>query len=246
MDFSVLWKGALLGFSIAAPVGAIGVLCIRRSLGAGFAAGFVSGLGAATADALYGSVAGLGLTAVAGGLLAARGWLRLAGGVLLLALGARTFFASPAAPAGEAHPSGADGEARSPAADGETRLPAADREMRLTAVEGEAPRPAAAAAPARGLLRDYASTLALTLTNPATIVSFTAAFGALGLATGLAAGSLVAGVFLGSAAWWLVLAGATSLLRGRFSPTGLVWVNRFSGLLVGGFGLVALAAAWRS
>jgi len=51
MDIPILFKGVLLGFSIAAPVGPIGVLCIRRTLADGRAAGFVSGLGAATADA---------------------------------------------------------------------------------------------------------------------------------------------------------------------------------------------------
>ena len=58
MDIPILFKGVLLGFSIAAPVGPIGVLCIRRTLADGRAAGFVSGLGAATADAVYGAVAG--------------------------------------------------------------------------------------------------------------------------------------------------------------------------------------------
>jgi len=206
MDLSVFWKGALLGFSIAAPVGPIGVLCIRRSLGAGFLAGFASGLGAATADALYGAVAGLGLTAVSSVLLAGRGWLRLVGGLLLLALGARTFFAAPAAP----RPASSPGPPRPP----------------------------------RGLLHQYASTFLLTVTNPATILSFTAAFGALGLVTRLAAAALVAGVFAGSAAWWLLLAGATSRLRARLPPTGLAWINRGSGLVLGVFGALALAAAW--
>jgi threonine/homoserine/homoserine lactone efflux protein len=209
MDIAVLWKGMLLGFSIAAPVGPIGVLCIRRSLAAGFGSGFASGLGAATADGLYGLVAGLGLTAVSHLLLAAGGWLRLAGGLLLVLLGVRTFLAppAPAAPHGE---------------------------------------PAVAAAPACGLAQAYASTFALTVTNPATILSFLAAFGALGLVTRGAAGSLVAGVFVGSAAWWLTLSGATSRLRGRLGPGALVWINRLSGLVIGGFGLLALAAAlWR-
>ncbi len=57
-------KGLLIGLAIAAPVGPIGVLCIRRTLAEGRATGFVSGLGAATADAFYGAVAGFGLTLV--------------------------------------------------------------------------------------------------------------------------------------------------------------------------------------
>ena len=62
MDTTFFLKGLIIGFSIAAPVGPIGVLCIRRTLVKGRVSGFVSGLGAATADALYGCVAGFGLT----------------------------------------------------------------------------------------------------------------------------------------------------------------------------------------
>jgi threonine/homoserine/homoserine lactone efflux protein len=77
----VFWKGALLGCSIAAPVGPIGILCIRRSLGQGFLAGFASGLGAATADALNGAVAGLGPPN-------AFAWINRASGLVLGAFGA--------------------------------------------------------------------------------------------------------------------------------------------------------------
>ena len=62
MDISLLLKGLVIGFSIAAPVGPIGVLCIRRTLVQGRLYGFVSGLGAASADAIYGAIAGFGLT----------------------------------------------------------------------------------------------------------------------------------------------------------------------------------------
>jgi threonine/homoserine/homoserine lactone efflux protein len=59
-----LLKGLVIGFAIAAPVGPIGVLCIRRTLADGWAQGLISGLGAASADACYGLVAALGLTVV--------------------------------------------------------------------------------------------------------------------------------------------------------------------------------------
>jgi threonine/homoserine/homoserine lactone efflux protein len=81
VDISLLSRGLLLGFAIAAPVGPIGVLCIRRTLTYGQAAGLASGLGAATADAFYGLVAGLGLTVVSGLLLSQQGWLRLVAGL---------------------------------------------------------------------------------------------------------------------------------------------------------------------
>jgi threonine/homoserine/homoserine lactone efflux protein len=83
-------KGAAIGLGIAAPVGPIGVLCIRRSLRGGAWAGFITGLGAATADAAYGCVAGFGLTAVSGFLVRRQLWLGLIGGAFLCYLGVRT------------------------------------------------------------------------------------------------------------------------------------------------------------
>ncbi len=85
-----------IGFSIAAPVGPIGVLCIRRSLTDGRLPGFVTGLGAATADAVYGCIAGFGLTAVSGFLVGQKFWLGLVGGLFLCWLGVRTLASKPA------------------------------------------------------------------------------------------------------------------------------------------------------
>jgi threonine/homoserine/homoserine lactone efflux protein len=102
MDAGFFLRGFIIGFSIAAPVGPIGVLCIRRTLTQGRAAGFVSGLGAATADAAYGGVAGFGLTAISGVLIGQQRLLRLIGGLFLLYLGARTLAAGPASTAGPA------------------------------------------------------------------------------------------------------------------------------------------------
>lgn len=87
MEAEILARGLAIGFSIAAPVGPIGLLCIRRTLADGRATGLASGLGAATADALYGLVAGLELTAISG---------RLIGGLFLVALGPRTAVTPPA------------------------------------------------------------------------------------------------------------------------------------------------------
>ena len=131
MNLEFLLRGWVLGLLIAAPVGPIGVLCIRRTLAEGRLYGFVSGLGAATADATYGAVAAFGLT-----------------------------------------------------------------------------------------------------------------FAGLGVAnTGgnyLAATLVVLGVFLGSATWWFTLSGGISLIRSRFGPTAMQWVNRISGAVITLFGLVAL------
>ena len=89
-------RGIAIGFSIAAPVGPIGVLCIRRTLADGRRYGFASGLGAATADAVYGCVAGFGLTAASDLLVSQQTWLRFIGGLFLCYLGLKSFFARPA------------------------------------------------------------------------------------------------------------------------------------------------------
>lgn len=96
----------VIGFSIAAPVGPIGVLCIRRTLAQGRAAGLISGLGAATADAVYGSIAGFGLTLISSTLIDQQNWLRLVGGLFLCYLGTRTLIAQPAEQAAPASRSG--------------------------------------------------------------------------------------------------------------------------------------------
>ncbi|MCU0538768.1 MAG: LysE family translocator [Desulfobacterales bacterium] len=203
MDIGLFLRGLVIGFSIAAPVGPIGILCIRRTLADGRLAGLLAGLGAATADAIYGCVAGFGLTVISSFLVDQRVWIQLAGGLFLLMLGIRTLAAPPA---------------RNPAA-----------------------------ASGTGLAAGYLSTFLLTLTNPMTILSFAAIFAALGVArTGgdfAAAALLVLGVFLGSAAWWLLLSGGVGLVRERLNPAILRWVNRLSGLILVIFGAAALWAA---
>jgi threonine/homoserine/homoserine lactone efflux protein len=95
MDTSFFLKGLLIGFSIAAPVGPIGVLCIRRTLASGRASGLLSGIGAATADAFYGSIAAFGLTFVSDFLLQQQAFIRLLGGGFLCYLGIRTLLSRP-------------------------------------------------------------------------------------------------------------------------------------------------------
>ena len=91
-----LLKGLILGFSIAAPVGPIGLLCIRRTLSGGISSGFASGLGAATADAIYGAIAAFSLSVVTNFLLDHQRVLQAGGGLFLLYLGLTTFRSLPA------------------------------------------------------------------------------------------------------------------------------------------------------
>lgn len=198
---SFFLRGLVLGFSIAAPVGPIGILCIRRTLANGRLAGFVSGLGAATADALYGCVTAYGLAFISSFLVNQQPWLRLGGGLFLCLLGVRTFLSRPA-----------------------TR--------------------AAASADGSGLPGMYLSTVALTLTNPMTVLSFAAVFSALGVGSASsaygAAGLVVLGVFCGSALWWLLLSGAVSLLHRQIDPPKMMLINQISGIILVGFGVLSL------
>jgi threonine/homoserine/homoserine lactone efflux protein len=202
MPITFLLKGLLIGFSIAAPVGPIGVLCIQRTLDRGRIYGFVTGLGAATADGFYGFIAGFGLTIISSFLVAQQQWIRLIGGIFLVYLGLRTLLSRPATKA--------------------------------------------ATIKERNLLSAYASTVFLTLTNPTTILSFAAVFAGIGLGGAtrdyLSAAILVCGVFLGSALWWFILSGGVNLFRKKFNTQGLRWVNRISGLIILGFGLLALGS----
>jgi len=90
-----LLKGLVIGFSIAAPVGPIGVLCIRRSLAKGRLSGFATGLGAATADAFYGLIAGFGLTFISSLLLDKQLAFKIVGIAFLFFLGVKTFLEKP-------------------------------------------------------------------------------------------------------------------------------------------------------
>ena len=103
MHPALFLKGLLIGLAIAAPVGPIGVLCIRRTLKDGRGAGVATGMGAATADAAYGCVAAFGLTSVSGYLLRHQSWISVCGGAFLCYLGARTFLSRPATGSSPAH-----------------------------------------------------------------------------------------------------------------------------------------------
>ncbi|KKD37169.1 MAG: LysE family translocator [Limnoraphis robusta] len=197
MEISFFLKGLLVGFSIAAPVGPIGVLCIRRSLTYGKKTGFISGLGAATADAMYGCIAGFGLSLVSNFLVSQQVLFKIFGGLFLCYLGLKTFLE----------------------------------------------KPATEAATSNQIAGAFASTFFLTITNPMTILSFLAIFAGLGLATAnhyLDAVILVLGVFIGSASWWLLLASGVSLFREKFSDRTLKAVNQISGVIILGFGMIAL------
>lgn len=95
MELNFIVKGIALGFSIAAPVGPIGILCIRRTLQFGRFSGLFTGLGAAAADTVYGIIAAFGMNFISNFLLNSQGYLQLIGGIFLIYLGIKTFLSKP-------------------------------------------------------------------------------------------------------------------------------------------------------
>lgn len=101
MDILFLLKGIIIGFGMAIPVGPISIICIRKTLLKGRPQGRIVGLGAATADLCYSSVAVFGITIIYDFIIHERLWIRLIGGILLLFIGIKTFMAKPNTPIDE-------------------------------------------------------------------------------------------------------------------------------------------------
>ncbi|NEQ97184.1 MAG: LysE family transporter [Cyanothece sp. SIO2G6] len=222
----IFGRGVLMGVAIAAPVGPIGVLCIRHTLSKGRFTGLVAGLGAATADGIYGCVAGLGLSAIADVLTNYQQLLGISGGLFLCYLGTKNLLSQATTlpkktilPKKIINGGGQDHDV------GDLHQPVQTFTF---------------------LLKTYLETLLLTLANPATILSFTAIFVGLGDANeaGKHSGALalVAGVFMGSALWWLILSSGVGVVRDRLLSIPIIWINRSSGAVITIFGLIAIFA----
>ena len=191
-----------IGVAVAAPVGAMGMLCIQRVLSGGWRAGAVTGAGIATADGIYGGLAAFGLTALSEYLISFQTPLRIVGGVALLWLGVRAMRTAPMHDADKATGAGRPGSL-------------------------------------------YGSAVALTLTNPMTVMAFGAIFASAGLAAEssiLSATVATMGVALGSFTWWIALATVVAVMRHAVSDGAVHKVNLVSGAVVVCFGLLAIGA----
>lgn len=192
-------QSTLIGLSIAAPVGQIGILAIQRTLDQGRASGLATGLGAAFADAVYGAIGAFGVTGLMTWLLGLKLWLGLLGGAFLLWLAWRIVRQPPARGRHDGLPKGS-------------------------------------------LLRYVSGTFFLTLSNPTTILSFMAVFGALaGSAPVASPWVMVLGVLVGSALWWLILATGVACLRDRFDQRWQQAVKLCSAAVLAAMGLWQLS-----
>ena len=220
-----------IGLIAAIPIGPVNLICIRRTLQCGWKYGFTSGLGAALGDGVFASVTAFSLTAIAQLINGYSIPLQIIGGIALLVIGVRTFMAPPPLRINETYgpfPEGATAKA----------CPGQNGNGKNGLSNGDAKNGTKSCA------RGMASTFALTITNPATLLFFAAGFSGLaGLAdqpSFFQAAFAVLGVLLGSATWWLILTGMVGKLHARIDDHVVMVINRISGALVAMFGATIL------
>ena len=193
MEFIALLKGFVIGLIASIPLGPIGVMCIQRTLSKNHRSGFVSGLGAATADSIFATIALFSLTVVMSFIENYIAILKALGGISVIIVGMTIFLKNPAV-----------------------------QIRRNRAGKGS-------------LWSDYLSVFFITLTNPAFILIFVALFAAWGISY-----DGILGVLSGASLWWFTLTFCVNLLRKRFRPRHLLWINRLTGAVIVVLGAVAI------
>ena len=202
MNIPLFLQGFIIGVTMAAPIGPIAILTIRRSLTRGHHAGIATALGVALADGIYAVIAAFGITAISSFLVTQRDLLYIVGGLLLIFLGIRAYNTKPI----------------------------------------ELQRPIASA----GFFPTMLQTMLITLTNPMTILTFLAAFAAIGFEgqqhSMYEAILLCLGVFSGSGLWFIGLSLLIAHFRNRVTPFVFMLINKISGGFLCGFGVIFLIA----
>ncbi|MCC8391839.1 LysE family transporter [Paraburkholderia sp. MMS20-SJTR3] len=211
---SLFFTAAGVGLAIAAPVGPMGMLCIRRTLTGGPAAGLAIGFGIASGDAAYGLIAALGLVGISQFMLAYDRPLHLLAGLFLLYLGVRTLLQKPAAEPADGANGNGDGKLARIGRAGALRAYASALLLTLTNPQ--------------------------TVIMFAALFTTLAPRGAFSPAVAL---TTVGGVFAGSIAWWCVLVTVVSLARHAIGSKLRVAIDRVVGLTLAAFGVVEIRRA---
>ena len=217
-NFYLLLQAIAIGFVVAAPVGAVGAICIRRSLHGHRFEALLCGLGSAIADGVFAAIAALGLSLVIRWLEAHYGELSFVGGVFLLGYGIYMVVHAPKLLGRQA-----------------------------LSVQDDADLSPWSLAGLLDRLGMIFTGFGLTIINPATFLGFMGAFAGLGVlgpsgeAETLATGTtLVVGVAVGSTLWWLTLIAASSAVRRNVSGNFIIQVNRVLGVVVATIGVLAI------
>ncbi len=203
MWFDLFFRGLFLGVAASVPLGPVGILCIQRTLSKRLKSGFLSGLGAATADLIFASVAFFSLAMITSFIESNQIIITLVGGLCIVIVGVNIFFTNP-----------------------EVQI----RRNR---------------AGKTSYWQDYISVFFVTLANPAFILVYVALFATFGLSNEMGrlnGMAMLTGVFAGCTLWWLLLTSAVNLVRKRFSPRHLLWMNRIAGFVIAALGIAAMGS----
>lgn len=217
-EIGVLYRGLVLGLVIAAPVGPVGLLCIRRTLQKGMVIGLATGLGAACADVIYGAIAVLGISAILGFIHHYQATIQIIGGIIVLATARHTWSDHPKPP-----------ERCEPDLPTLPELEFVNKvlEKRQDNLVMK-------------FIRSMLSGFIITVTNPLTLFGTLAVVATFGAVTDTQDRDvLIAGIFAGSCLWWFLLSsGVGFLLRKHFTESRIITVNRITAIAL------ATLAAW--
>jgi threonine/homoserine/homoserine lactone efflux protein len=215
-EIGVFYRGLVLGLMISAPVGPIGLLCIRRTIQKGLLIGFATGLGAACADTIFATISALGVTAILEFMKHYDASIRIIGGATLLWGARHTWHDKPEPPP--------------------NLMALACKVVGMTKDET-----------LKGSLKAFLSGLAITLTNPVTIVAVLAVVATFGnLQSRLEAGTLIGGVSTGAVLWWASLSGGISLVRHHFTEGRILWINRVTAVILAALAFWAIISGGRA
>jgi threonine/homoserine/homoserine lactone efflux protein len=212
MNVEFLLRGIMTGLVASVSLGPVGVMCIQRTLSKSRLSGLFSGLGAATADTLFATLAWFFIAAISSIIESNMLVLKVVGGVCVAAVGVSYLLKNPVV------------------------------QIRRNRA-GQS-----------NLGQDFASTFALTLTNPAYILWLLVIFSAMGINSGdevemtlskFDMGALtILGFLSGAVAWWTILTSVVALFRRKFRPRHLLWINRIAGTLITSLGGAAIISAF--
>ena len=213
MNIEILLRGVMTGLLASITLGPVGVMCIQRTLSKSRASGFASGLGAATADTLFATLAWFFVAVILSVIEDNIQVLKVVGGIFVAAVGIHYFLKNPVV---------------------QIRRNRAGKS---------------------NLAQDFASTFALTLTNPAFILWLLIIFSAMGVNSGTDDGEItvskvgmgaqmILGFLGGAVTWWFLLTSLVSLFRRRFRPRHLLWINRIAGILITLLGVAVIISAF--
>ncbi len=209
-EIGVFYRGLVLGLMISAPVGPIGLLCIRRTIQRGLIVGFATGLGAASADTIFATVAALGVSAILEFMKHYDSGIRIIGGGIMLVGAWHAWHDKPEPPP--------------------QLLPLAQKVVGMTKDE-------TLMGSVRAFLSGFAITLTNPVTIVA-VLAVIATFG--NLQSRVDAGTLIGGVFFGAALWWIMLSGGMALVRCHFNEGRILWINRITAVILAALSLWAI------